>query len=73
MVLIAWHAARSDTLALKEEEEEVPGESVRVRPVPSLLRAADARYVRWIARRVGVGRGERSSELAFDGVIKARA
>ena len=52
------------------KEEEVPREGVRVRRVPSLLRAADGRYVRWIARRVGVGRGEGSSRLAFDGAIK---
>lgn len=55
------------------KEEEVPREGVRVRRVPSLLRAADGRYVRWIARRVGVGRGEGSSRLAFDGAIKPRA
>lgn len=47
-------------------EEEVAREGVRVRRVASLARAADGRYLRWIARRVSVGRGEGSSGLAFD-------
>jgi hypothetical protein len=47
-------------------EEEVPREGVRVRRVPALIRAADGRCVRWITRRVSVGRGEGSSGLAFD-------
>jgi len=62
-----------DPTPFRLKEEEVPREGVRVRRVPSLLRAADGRYVRWIARRVGVGRGEGSSGLAFDGAIKPRA
>lgn len=53
-------------------EEEVPREGVRVRRVTSLARAADGRYLRWIARRVSVGRGEGSSSLAFDGAEVVR-
>ena len=48
------------------QEEEVAREGVRVRRVASLARAEDGRYLRWIARRVSVGRGEGSSGLAFD-------
>jgi hypothetical protein len=47
-------------------DEEVPREGVRVRRVPALLRTSDGRMMRWIARRVSVGRGEGSSGLAFD-------
>ena len=47
-------------------EEEIPREGVRVRRVPALIRGADGRSVRWVARRVSVGRGEGSSGLAFD-------
>jgi hypothetical protein len=52
------------------QEEEVPREGVRVRRVPSLARASDGRYVRWIARRVSVGRGEGASALAYDAAIR---
>jgi len=52
------------------QEEEVPREGVRVRRVPALLRTADGRRVRWIARRVNVGAGEGSSGLAFDGATR---
>ena len=52
------------------QEEEVPREGVRVRRVPSLARARDGRYVRWIARRVSVGRGEGASALAYDSAIR---
>jgi hypothetical protein len=52
------------------QEEEVPREGVRVRRVPSLARALDGRYLRWIARRVSVGRGEGSSALAYDSAIR---
>jgi hypothetical protein len=51
-------------------EEEVPREGVRVRRVPSLLRAADGSRVRWIARRVSIGHGEGSSGFAFDNALK---
>ena len=54
------------------QEEEVAREGVRVRRVASLARAEDGRYLRWIARRVSVGRGERSSSLAFDGAEVVR-
>jgi hypothetical protein len=47
-------------------EEEIPREGVMVQRVPALIRTADGRYLRWIARRVRVGRGEGSSGLAFD-------
>jgi hypothetical protein len=52
------------------QEEEVPREGVRVRRVPSLARARDGRYLRWIARRVSVGRGEGASALAYDSAIR---
>ena len=52
------------------QEEEVPREGVRVRRVPSLARARDGQYVRWIARRVSVGRGEGASALAYDAAIR---
>jgi hypothetical protein len=55
-----------DPTPLNLHEEEVPREGVRVRRVPALIRAADGHCVRWIARRVSVGRGEGSSGLAFD-------
>jgi hypothetical protein len=55
------------------KEEEVPREGLRVCRVPSLTRAANGRYLRWITRRVGIGRGEGSSGLAFDSAIKPRA
>ena len=50
-------------------EEEIPREGVLVQRVPALVRTADGRCVRWIARRVRVGRGEGSSGLAFDSAI----
>jgi hypothetical protein len=43
-----------------------------VQRVPALVRAADGRPVRWIARRVRVGRGEGSSGLAFDSAFPRR-
>jgi hypothetical protein len=48
------------------QEEEVPREGVRVRRVPSLARARDGRYLRWVARRVSTGRGEAMSMLGYD-------
>jgi hypothetical protein len=53
-------------------EEEIAREGVRVRRVASLTRAEDGCYLRWIARRVSVGRGEGSSSLAFDGAEVVR-
>jgi hypothetical protein len=50
-------------------EEEIPREGVMVQRVPALLRTPDGRCVRWITRRVRVGRGEGSSGLAFDSAI----
>jgi hypothetical protein len=52
------------------QEEEVPREGVRVRRVPSLARGRDGRYLRWVARRVSVGRGEGASALADDAAIR---
>jgi hypothetical protein len=52
------------------QEEEVPREGVRVRRVPALARAQDGRYLRWIARRVSVGRGEGSSALVDDATVR---
>jgi hypothetical protein len=48
-------------------DEEIPREGLHVRRVPALARAADGRYLRWIAYRVSVGRGEGWSGLAYDG------
>ena len=53
-------------------EEEIPREGVMVQRVPQLTRTADGRCVRWIARRVRVGRGEGSSGLAFDSALPRR-
>jgi hypothetical protein len=51
-------------------EEEVPREGVRVTRVPHVARTADGKRVRWVARRVSVGRGEGSSGLAFDSATR---
>jgi hypothetical protein len=51
-------------------DEEVPRSGVRVRRVPALARAADGRYLRWIGRRVTVGRGEGNSGLAYDSALR---
>ena len=48
------------------KDAEIPREGVVVRRVPSMTRRADGSYVRWTTRRVSVGRGEGSSQLAFD-------
>jgi hypothetical protein len=48
------------------EDAEIPREGVVVRRQPSITRRADGSYVRWTTRRVGVGRGEGASQLAFD-------
>jgi hypothetical protein len=52
------------------EDEEVPREGLRVRRVPALGRGTDGRYLRWITRRMSVGRGEGRSGLAFDGAYR---
>jgi hypothetical protein len=50
-------------------DEELAREGVRVRRVPALARDADGVYLRWIGRRVSVGRGEGSSGFGFDWAI----
>jgi peptidoglycan hydrolase-like protein with peptidoglycan-binding domain len=55
------------------EDEELAREGVRVRRVPALARRADGSYVRWIGRRVSVGRGEGDSGLAYDHAIRRNA
>ncbi|HSM07323.1 MAG TPA: hypothetical protein VK858_22030, partial [Longimicrobiales bacterium] len=55
---------------LTVQDEEIPREGLRVRRVPALARATDGRYLRWITRRVSVGRGEGWSGLASDGTFK---
>lgn len=50
-------------------DEELAREGVRVRRVPALARDADGAYLRWISRRVSVGRGEGSSGFGFDWTI----
>ena len=47
-------------------DEEIPREGLRVRRVPSLARRADGEYVRWMARRVSVGRAGWPSGLVSD-------
>jgi hypothetical protein len=49
--------------------EELPREGVHLRAVPVLARRADGRYVRWAAYRVRTGRGEASSQLAWDSAL----
>lgn len=53
-----------ETKVLKDAE--VPREGIVVKRQPSMTRRADGTYVRWTTRRVGVGRGEGASQLAFD-------
>ncbi|HVJ72543.1 MAG TPA: peptidoglycan-binding protein [Casimicrobiaceae bacterium] len=55
------------------EDEELAREGVRVRRVPALARRSDGSYVRWIGRRVTVGRGEGDSGLAYDHAIRRNA
>jgi hypothetical protein len=50
----------------KLHDAEIPREGVAVRRQPSVARRADGSYLRWVTRRVSVGRGEGSSQLAFD-------
>jgi hypothetical protein len=53
------------------KEEEVPREGVRVMRVPSLARDPAGRVLRWVARRVSVGRGEGASGLVSDEAVPA--
>ena len=52
------------------QDEEVPRDGVRVRRRSVVARDMKGRYVRWLARRVDVGRGEGSSGLAFDTAVR---
>jgi len=61
---------RGDVKALKDAE--IPREGIVVRRQPSMTRRADGGYERWTTRRVGVGRGEGSSRLAFDSAISRK-
>jgi hypothetical protein len=61
---------RDDIRVLKDAE--VPREGIMVSRQPSITRRADGSYLRWITRRVSVGRGEGSSRLAFDSAIDRR-
>jgi hypothetical protein len=61
---------RADIQILKDAE--IPREGVLVRRQPSMTRHADGSYERWTTRRVGVGRGEGTSRLAFDSAISRR-
>jgi hypothetical protein len=54
-------------------DEEVPREGVRVRRMTELARAVDGTTLRWVTRRIGVGRGEGSSGLAYDNTIRTAA
>lgn len=63
-----------NTYAVKTlKDAEVPREGIVVRRQPSMSRRADGSYVRWLTRRVGVGRGEGASQLAFDSALPRRA
>jgi hypothetical protein len=53
-------------------DAEVPREGVTVRRQPSMTRRSDGRYLRWTTRRVGIGRGEGSSRLAFDSALSRK-
>lgn len=53
------------------KDEEVPREGVRVRRVVELTRAIDGSTLRWVTRRVGAGRGEGASGLAYDSAIRS--
>jgi peptidoglycan hydrolase-like protein with peptidoglycan-binding domain len=55
------------------EDEELAREGVRVRRVPALARRSDGSYVRWIGRRVTVGRGEGESGHAYDHAVRRNA
>lgn len=51
------------------KDAEVPREGVLVRRLPSTARRSDGSWLTWTTRRVGVGRGEGASRLAFDSAI----
>jgi hypothetical protein len=53
-------------------DAEIPREGINVLRQPSVTRRGDGSYLRWIARRVTVGRGEGASQLAFDFAIPRR-
>jgi len=59
--------SRADLARLKDAE--VPREGVLVRRQVSMTRRADGSYQLWTTRRVGVGRGEGASQLAFDAAV----
>jgi hypothetical protein len=61
---------RSDVATLKDAE--VPREGVLVRRQFSMTRRTDGSYVCWTTRRVGIGRGEGASQLAFDGALSRK-
>lgn len=61
---------RDDIKVLKDAE--IPREGIVVRRQPSVTRRADGTYARWTTRRVGVGRGEGASRLAFDSAISRK-
>ena len=61
---------RADIKVLKDAE--IPREGIVVRRQPSMTRRADGGYEVWTTRRVGVGRGEGASRLAFDSAIPRR-
>ncbi len=61
---------RADLARLKDAE--IPREGVLVRRQPSVTRRADGSYLCWTTRRVGVGRGEGASQLAFDGALSRK-
>jgi hypothetical protein len=62
---------RADTRILKDAE--IPREGVMVRRLTSVTRRADGAYERWTTRRVGVGRGEGASQLAFDSAFARKS
>ena len=51
------------------KDAEVPREGVVVRRLHSMTRRPDGSYVHWTTRRVGIGRGEGASRLAFNSAI----
>ena len=61
----------SESMSIRDEE--IPREGALLRRVPTLTRRIDGSYIRWITRRVMVGRGEGSSGLAFDSTIARSA
>ncbi|MEU2102231.1 hypothetical protein [Nocardia sp. NPDC019255] len=62
--------ARTDTREIADAE--IPREGLLIRRQPSITRLPDGSYLRWTTRRVGVGRGEGASQLAFDSAIARR-